>query len=174
MAAALALLARPRSTVAPRLQDAAAALLAAGTCPLLGQAGWWTDMPDGRLVPAVAALGFGLAVFGTGRLPGRLAALVLAAFFLTLGLVSARNGGPLHGFVAAKAMLAGAAFLLLPWRAAVRLRAAFVLVLLGLASASGLQQDFPIRPDTRKPDQLTHDAQRPAGGMPGPASGART
>jgi hypothetical protein len=173
MAAALALLARPQGRVAPRLQDAAAALLAAGACPLLGQGGWWTDMPDGKLVPAIAVLGLGLVVFGTGRLPGRLAALVIAAFFVTLGLVSARNGGPLHGFVAAKAMLAGAAFLLLPWQGGVRLRAALVLVLLGLASASGLHQGFPILPSSQRQGALMADAQRPAGGIPGPALGAR-
>ena len=158
IASILAILAHPQGRVAPRLQDAAAALLAIGICPLLGQGGWWIHMPASKLVPAVAVLGLGLAAFGSGRLPGRLSALVLAAFFGTLGLVSARNGGPLPGFVAAKAVLAGAAFLLLPFQSAVRLRAALVLLLLGLASASGLQQDFPILSDAR-----LSQAHRPAG-----------
>lgn len=173
MAAALALLARPQGRAAPRLQDAAAALLAAGTCPLLGDGGWWAHMPDSKLVPAVAVLGFGLALFGTGKLPGRLSALVLGAFFATLGLVSAHNGGPLHGFVAAKAVLAGAAFLLLAPGGAVRVRAALVLVLLAVASASGLHQDFPILPDATSLQVLGPNAPTPAGGTPGPAPGAQ-
>jgi hypothetical protein len=87
-AASLALLIRPDGALPARLQDWAAATLAAFTMPLLDHGGWWVDMPGRYMVPALAALGLALALFGSARLPGRLTALLLGAFFLTLGLVS--------------------------------------------------------------------------------------
>lgn len=140
---AIARLVRPGSPGAARGLEGAAALLAAAALPLAAAGGWWIDMPSSRMVPLVGALALGMGAFGTGRLVGRLAALALAAFFVTLGLASLRNGGPLEGFIAAKTILLGLVPALLCWRGAIRLRMIGLLLLLAGGAVLGVLRDIP-------------------------------
>lgn len=146
---AVARLARPADGRGARALDMAVALLAAAALPLASEGGWWIDMPAQSMVPAIAVLAFALAAFGTHRRMGRLAALALAAFFLTLGMASLRNGGPVAGFLAAKAILFGLMLLCLPpalrgAAGAVRWRTALLVVLLATATGLGVHKDLPL------------------------------
>jgi len=140
---ALVLILVPDRAAVARVGDACAALFAAAAMPFTGQGGWWVDMPADYMVPAVAGLALLLGTLGSQRLLGRLAALALAGFFLTLGLASVRNGGPLAIPVAAKAMLFGLSLALLPWRAAARARALLLLILLMAGAMIGIHREIP-------------------------------
>ena len=140
---ALLRLARPEAPRAARAGDSAAALLAASVLPLAGAGGWWADMSVSQMVPLVATLALALAAFGAHRAPGRLAALALAAFFATLGLVSLRHGGPLPAVLSGKAALLGLMLALLPMPGAVRLRMALLIALLVAAAALALLGAIP-------------------------------
>ncbi len=130
---------RPR-----RWEAIGVAALAASALPLAGRGGWWIDMPAGKMVPVLAGLSLLLALAGTQRLAGRWAALALAGFYLTLGIASLRNGGPLAAFLAAKALAAGAAIGLAVPASAVRARAAAIILLLGAGAVLGVHGDFPL------------------------------
>lgn len=116
----------------------AVALLAAASLPLASEAGWWVDMPGRKMVPIIATFALGLAALGTERQTGRLCALVLAAFFLTLGLASLRNGAPLAGLTAGKSILLGLLLGLLPWSGAGRLWIGVVIAVLAAGAGLGL------------------------------------
>jgi hypothetical protein len=137
-------LAQPERDSAGRGVAIAAALLAGAALPLASAKGWWLDMPDRIMVPLVGGLALLLGLAGVRRHTGRLAALALAAFFLTLGLASVRNGGPLAGFMAGKAMLFGLVLALLPWEAAVRPRMALLLLAVLATAALGVHRDIPV------------------------------
>jgi hypothetical protein len=141
---AIAHLVHPEAQMPRRWEAIAVAAFAAFAMPLAGKGGWWIDMPAGKMVPAVAGLSLALALAGTRGLAGRLAALALAGFYLTLGIASLRNGGPLAGFLAAKALVAGAAIGLLVPQRAVRARAALIILLLGAGAALGVHGDIPL------------------------------
>jgi hypothetical protein len=141
---AIARLVRPDAQAPPRWQAIAVAAFAASAMPLASMGGWWIDMPAGKMLPALAALSLALALAGTRRLAGRWAALALAGFYLALGIASLRNGGPLAGFMAAKAMVAGVAIGLVVPEGAVRPRAAFIILLLAAGAALGLHGDIPL------------------------------
>lgn len=140
--AALAAAARSPSGTNARLQALAAGLLAALALPLADARGWWVDMPADKVVPHLAVAAAVLALAGPRTLPGRLAALALAGFFLALGAAALRNGTPLPPWVAAKAMMLGAALALLclPGRRAAGLTAALLLV----ATVLGVHRDIPL------------------------------
>lgn len=140
---AAARLATPESARLQRLIDLAIALVAATAMPLTGEAGWWIDMPWRKMVPALAILSLGMAVFGSRGLPGRTATLALAGFFGFLGIASLRNGTPLAGFMAAKSILFGIALALLPWERAVHARMAMLILLLLAGAALGVHKDIP-------------------------------
>lgn len=133
----------PGNSAAARGLEAALALLAATALPLAAAGGWWIDMPFRKMVPMVGALALGMGALGTERLVGRLAALALAAFFAVLGLASLRNGGPLPGFLAVKAVLFGLLPALLCWQGGVRPRMVGLLLLLAGGAAIGLLEDIP-------------------------------
>jgi hypothetical protein len=140
---AVARMVRPGSPGAARGLEVATALLTAAALPLASAGGWWIDMPSSKMVPLVAALALGVGIFGTTRLFGRLAALALAAFFLTLGLASLRNGGPFTGFLGVKAILLGLLLALLVLRPALRLRMLAIALLLAGGAVLGLLGDVP-------------------------------
>lgn len=140
---ALGRLVWPGNRAAARGLEAALALLAAAALPLAAAGGWWIDMPSKRMVPMIGALALGMGALGTERLVGRLAALALAAFFAVLGLASLRNGGPLPGFLAVKAVLFGLLPALLCWQRGVRPRMVVLLLLLAGGAALGLLEDIP-------------------------------
>jgi hypothetical protein len=140
---ALLRLARPEAPRAARACDSAAALLAASVLPLAGAGGWWADMSVSKMVPLITALALALAAFGAHRAQGRLAALALAAFFVTLGLVSLRHGGPLPGVLSGKAVLLGLMLALLPLPGAVRLRMLLLIVLLAAVTGLALLGTIP-------------------------------
>jgi hypothetical protein len=124
-----------------RLQAVVAALLAGLALPLASAGGWWVDMPAPHVVPHLAAAAALLALAGVQRLPGRLAALALAGFFLALAVVALRNGSPLPPWVAAKALILGLALVLLcvPARRAAGLTVALLLA----AAVLGVHRDIP-------------------------------
>lgn len=141
---ALSGLLRPAHGSARRGLEVAVALLAAAALPLASAGGWWIDMPDRWMVPILLGLSSALALFGARAPLGRLPALVLAAFFLTLGAASLRNGGPLMGFLALKTILLGLVLALLPLEKAVRLRMLLLLAALAVAAILGVHRDIPI------------------------------
>jgi hypothetical protein len=141
---ALACLLRPTKGSLHRGLDVAVALVAALALPLASAGGWWVDMPTDKMVPIVIALSGALALFGARNSLGRMPTLALAAFFLTLGMASLRNGGPLMGFLAVKSMLLGLMLALLPLKGAVRPRMALLLVALAAAAVLGAHRDIPM------------------------------
>ena len=143
-ALAVAALIRPAQLRTIRTLDAAVAVLAAAALPLASAGGWWIDMPTDKMVPILIALAGVLAQFGAHKPFGRLPALALAALFLTLGVASLRNGGPLMGFLAAKSMLLGLMLALLPLEGAVRPRMVLLLGALIAAVVLGVHRDIPM------------------------------
>ncbi len=143
LASAATALARPGTPGPARTIDIAAAVLAAFVMPLTGEAGWWIDMPTGRMVPALGILALGPAALGSRSLVGRPTTFALAAFFAVLGAASLRNGGPLGGFMAAKAIVLGLVLALLPWKGAARPRLALMILLLVAGAGLGVHKDLP-------------------------------
>lgn len=100
-----------------RLADAATPLLFPLTLLLLDSSGIWTEIPRavmlGATLTATVWLTCDYAVRRTGSAAARTIAygirFVPIGFFLTLGLLSLRNGGPLHGGLAWASILLGAA-----------------------------------------------------------------
>lgn len=141
---AVAQLVAAKAELPRRLEAIAVAAFAASALPLAGRGGWWIDMPAGKMVPAIAGLSLLLALAGTRHLAGRWAALALAGFYLTLGIASLRNGGPLAGFLAAKALVAGAAMAVALPNRGVRALAAIRILLLGTGAALGAHGAIPL------------------------------
>jgi hypothetical protein len=141
---AVACLVRPAQSGPRRGLDMAMALLAAATLPLASAGGWWVNMPADKMVPIVMGLALALALFGARSPVGRHATVMLAAFFLTLGVTSLRNGGPLLGFLALKTMLLGLGLGLLLLATGVRPRMTLLLSALAVASVLGAHRDIPI------------------------------
>lgn len=134
---------KPSASWPVRGVQAAVALLAAAFLPLASEAAWWVDMPGRKMVPIIATLALGLASLGTERVAGRLCTLVLAAFFLTLGAASLRNGAPLAGVMAGKSILLGLLLGLLPWSGAVRWRMGLMILALAAGTGLGASPDMP-------------------------------